>query len=89
MKALLIEDSPELRDMFGAHLTTCGLTVDAFATGEEGRAALALSIYDILLLDLGLSDGDGLGLVMEVTAWPGLHLPIIVITGNGLRLHKL
>lgn len=92
MKVLLIEDNSELRSMIAAHLTSCGLAVDAFATREEARAALALSIYDILLLDLGLPDGDGLGLITEVTSRPDLHLPIIVITardGLGSRIAGL
>lgn len=82
MKALLIEDNPELRGMIAAHLTTCGLAVDAFATGVEARAALALSTYDILLLDLGLPDGDGLELITEVTSRQSYHMPIIVITAR-------
>ena len=89
MKALLIEDNPELRRMIAAHLSTCGLAVDAFATGEEGRAALALSTYDILLLDLGLPDGDGLELITEVTSRPNFHLPIIVITARDALSSRL
>lgn len=82
MKALLIEDSPELREMIAAHLTTRGITVDAFSTGDDARAALALSTYDILLLDLGLPDGDGLELITEITSRPNFNLPIIVITAR-------
>ncbi|ODU19545.1 MAG: hypothetical protein ABS87_13830 [Sphingomonas sp. SCN 67-18] len=89
MKALLIEDNPELRGMIAAHLATRGLAVDAFATGEEARAALALSTYDILLLDLGLPDGDGLELITEITSRPNLHLPIIVITARDALSSRL
>ncbi len=89
MKALLIEDNPELRGMIAAHLATCGMAVDAFATGEEGRAALALSTYDILLLDLGLPDGDGLELITETTSRPNFHLPIIVITARDALSSRL
>ncbi len=89
MKALLIEDNPELRGMIAAHLAARGLAVDAFATGEEGRAALALSTYDILLLDLGLPDGDGLELITDITSRPNLHLPIIVITARDALSSRL
>lgn len=82
MKVLLVEDNPELRAMIAAHLTTRGLRVDALATGNDARAALALSTYDILLLDLGLPDGDGLELITEITSRPNFHLPIIVITAR-------
>lgn len=89
MKALLIEDNPELRRMIAAHLETCGVAVDPFATGEDARAALALSSYDILLLDLGLPDGDGLDLVAEVTARPQFRMPIIVITARDALASRL
>lgn len=82
MKALLIEDNSELRSMIAAHLNACGLAVDGFASGEEGRTALALSSYDILLLDLGLPDGDGLELIAEVSAQSDFHVPIIIITAR-------
>ena len=82
MKVLLIEDNPELRGMIAAHLATRGFAVDAFATGGEARTALALSTYDILLLDLGLPDGDGLELIAEITSRPNFHLPMIVITAR-------
>lgn len=82
MKALLVEDNSELRGMIAQHLTTCGLTVDAFGTADEGRTALALASYDILLLDLGLPDADGIDLIAEITARPDAHVPIIVITAR-------
>ena len=81
-KALLIEDNTELRGMIAAHLITCGLVIDAFGTCDEGRAALALSTYDILLLDLGLPDGDGFELLNEITSRPNSHIPIIIITAR-------
>ncbi len=84
MKTLLIEDNPELRRMIARHLTTCGLAmaVDAFGTADEGRTALALATYDILLLDLGLPDGDGIELIADVAFNAAAHMPIIVITAR-------
>ena len=82
MKILLVEDNPELRSMIAAHLATCGFSVDALATGEEGRAALTVATYDILLLDLGLPDGDGLQLIEEISRQPETHVPVIVITAR-------
>lgn len=89
IKALLIEDNTELRGMIAAHLISCGLVIDAFATSDEGRAAIALSTYDILLLDLGLPDGDGLELLAEITARPNFHLPILVITARDALSSRL
>ena len=81
MKALLIEDNSELRAMIAAHLTTAGNVLDAFASGEAALAALATSTYDILLLDLGLPDCDGLDLVKAIANLPDAP-PIIVITAR-------
>ncbi|MBN9506915.1 MAG: response regulator transcription factor [Altererythrobacter sp.] len=82
MKVLLVEDNIELREMIAAHLDGCGITVDALATAEEASEALSLATYDILLLDLGLPDGDGLDLIGCIAARPDFHLPIIVITAR-------
>ena len=81
MKALLIEDNPDLRRMIASHLTTSGYVVDSFVTGAEARAAFATSTYDIFLLDLGLPDCDGLSLVAEIANWARTP-PIIIITAR-------
>ncbi|OJX78195.1 MULTISPECIES: response regulator transcription factor [Alphaproteobacteria] len=81
MKALLIEDNPDLRGMIASYLTASGYVVDSFVTGAEARAALATSTYDILLLDLGLPDCDGLSLVAEMASRAGTP-PIIIITAR-------
>ena len=81
MKALLIEDNPELRSMISSHLAAGGFIVDALASGDQARAALTASTYDILLLDLGLPDCDGLNLVTEFAHRSGTP-PIIVITAR-------
>lgn len=83
MKILLVEDNPELRGMIADHLDGCGFTVDAFATADEGRTAFSLATYDVLLLDLGLPDGDGLDLIGTVAARTDISLPIIVISARG------
>lgn len=88
MKALLIEDNPELRGMIGSHLAKTGFVVDALATGDHARAALAASTYDILLLDLGLPDCDGLDLVSEFARQSGTP-PIIVITARDSLTSRL
>ena len=72
MRILLIEDHPGLREMTRAHLVDCGFVVDAFSTLEDGRAALAEVVYDAVVLDLGLPDGDG----AELLRWNADHTPV-------------
>lgn len=88
MKALLIEDNPELRGMIGSHLVSAGFVIDALATGDQARAALAASTYDIVLLDLGLPDCDGLDLVAELARRSDTP-PIIVITARDSLTSRL
>jgi DNA-binding response OmpR family regulator len=72
MRILLIEDHPRLREMTRAHLAERGFVVDAFATLQDGRSALAEVAYDAMVLDLGLPDGDG----AELLRWSKGHAPI-------------
>ncbi|QUD89593.1 response regulator [Phenylobacterium montanum] len=63
MKILLVEDHPELARMTAAYLSEKGFVVDHAGSLGEGREALDLGGYDAMVLDLGLPDGDGVGLL--------------------------
>jgi DNA-binding response OmpR family regulator len=63
MKVLLVEDHDELRRMTAAHLTERGFVVDSVATVAAGRAALDAGDYDVMVLDMGLPDGEGVSLL--------------------------
>jgi two-component system KDP operon response regulator KdpE len=52
--------------------------VEAVASGDEGLEKLATDHFDMLLLDLGLTDMDGLEVCREVRQWS--QIPIIVIS---------
>lgn len=77
MRLLLIEDHQALREMTRAHLAERGFTVDAFASVADGLEALAGVTYDVLIVDLGLPDGDGVTLLRanaERSAMPAVVL---------------
>ena len=59
MRILLIEDHRELRRMTAAHLSERGFVVDAVGDLASARAALDAAVYDAMILDLGLPDGEG------------------------------
>lgn len=63
MRILLVEDHPDLRDLTAAHLRARGFTVDAARDKAGARAALRAAVYDALVVDLGLPDGDGADLI--------------------------
>ncbi len=82
MRLLLIEDSPRLRELISETIREEGWRIDGFETAGEGRAALATVEYDLLLLDLGLPDEDGLDLLRAIRMAKH-QLPILVLTARG------
>ncbi|WP_298426020.1 response regulator transcription factor [Rhodoblastus sp.] len=81
MRLLLIEDMPRLRDLLIESVHSAGWRIDAFATIAEAEEAVATTPYDLLLIDLGLPDGDGLDLVRAIRR-QGRRTPILVMTAR-------
>jgi two-component system, OmpR family, response regulator QseB len=82
MKILLVEDHRELRDMVAEHFTGRGFVVDAVGAAEDARAALSTGGYDVMILDLGLPDADGMTLLREIPALVAGGLPTLVVTAR-------
>ena len=81
MRLLLIEDEVRLVQLLNAALAHANFAVDAVGTSADGRAALAAALYDALILDLGLPDGDGLALLRAIRA-NGNQVPILILTAR-------
>ena len=82
MRLLLIEDTQRLRDLLTEAVHGAGWQIDAFGTAADGSDAIATTPYDLLLIDLGLPDGDGLDLI-RATRRTGVKAPILVLTARG------
>jgi DNA-binding response OmpR family regulator len=82
MRLLLIEDDPELSDGLQQSLAQSGYAVDVARTAHAGRAACAATRYEMLILDLGLPDGDGLSLLRELRT-QGMQAPVLILTARG------
>jgi DNA-binding response OmpR family regulator len=82
MRLLLIEDDPELSDGLQQSLAQSGYAVDVARTTHAARAACAATRYELLILDLGLPDGDGLALLRELRA-QGTLAPVLILTARG------
>lgn len=80
-KLLLIEDDHTLGLSLRLALTAQGHVVTVVPTLTAARAALCAT-FDLVLLDLGLPDGDGLELVTELRR-RGDITPILVVTARG------
>jgi len=82
MRLLLIEDNPRLSELVGAGLAREGFGVDAFATAANAELALRAAAYDLILLDLGLPDGDGLALLEAWKRRADITAPVLVVTAR-------
>ena len=63
MTILIVEDHPVLRDKLAGHFSRAGFTADAVGGGADALAYLDRRNYDIMVLDLGLPDMDGMELL--------------------------
>lgn len=81
MRLLLIEDETALLDLVQRSLIRAGFTVDMAGTAEEARDALAASRYDVMVLDLGLPDEDGLTILRELRARRD-STPVLILTAR-------
>jgi two-component system, OmpR family, KDP operon response regulator KdpE len=79
-RVLLVEDEPQLVRALSINLRTRGYEVDA---APDGRTALDLAARrhpDVVVLDLGLPDMDGVEVIKGLRGW--LNVPIIVLSAR-------
>ncbi len=84
---LLIEDDPAMRRFLRATLGAHGFRLAEASTAAEGLAALTAQSPEVVLLDLGLPDGDGIDLTRRVREWS--RVPVIVISARGREADKV
>jgi two-component system, OmpR family, response regulator len=82
MRLLLVEDSSRLTELLGEAVREAGWRLDAVGTLADAEAAVADGEHDLILLDLGLPDGDGLDLVRAMRRAANLT-PILILTARG------
>ena len=79
MRILLVEDDKVLADALSRALVQCAHAVDSVATGEEADRALALGIYDLAILDIGLPGISGLDVLKRLRARKST-VPVLMLT---------
>lgn len=84
---LVIEDEPQIRRFLRATLGSQGYTLLEATTAQEGLSEAASHPPDIVLLDLGLPDMDGLEVVQRLREWT--TVPIIIISARGQEHDKV
>ncbi len=84
---LIIEDEPPIVRFLRATLGSQGYTLREAATGQAGLIQASGCRPDIVLLDLGLPDMDGLEVIRRLRAWSAV--PIVIISARGQESDKV
>jgi two-component system, OmpR family, KDP operon response regulator KdpE len=84
---LLIEDDAQIRRFLRAALDAEGYRLQESVTAEEGLAQAQSRQPDLILLDLGLPDRDGLEVIRSVREWG--KIPILVLSARGQEKDKI
>ena len=77
-RVLLIDDELQIRRILRLTLEANGFTVIEAATGKEGVYLAAVEHPDIVLLDLGLPDTDGVAVLKQIREWSAV--PVIILS---------
>lgn len=81
MHVFLIEDDPLIASGIKAGLIAQGMTVDHVSCASHAQGLLQTAIFDVLVLDLGLPDEDGLVLLRRLRE-QGMTLPVLILTAR-------
>ncbi len=84
---LLIEDEVQIRRFLRASLTNNGYKLIEAATAQEGLAQFGKHLPDLVILDLGLPDRDGLDVTAQLREWTST--PIIVLSAREQEHDKI
>ncbi len=76
---LVVEDDPQIRKFLRTTLAAERYRVHEATTATDGAAAAAARQPDLILLDLGLPDADGLQVIRNVRTWSA-NIPVIVLS---------
>lgn len=82
MRLLLVEDNERFAALLKQGLSTSGFSVDMLPTVKEAAAALDAGRWDIVVLDRGLPDGDGLEVLTDMRG-RGDATPVLILTAHG------
>jgi len=81
MRILLVEDDTMLADSIREGLEKGGFSVDHLAAAEPAESALALTHYDLAIVDIGLPRMNGLELIRRFRR-RGIALPVLILTAR-------
>ena len=84
---VLIEDEPQIRRFLRATLTGQGYRLFEATTGADGLVEVGSRQPDVVIVDLGLPDIDGIDVIRRLREWTAV--PIIVLSARGQERDKV
>lgn len=81
MRVLIVEDDAGIATGLAATLKVSGYAADVTPTLAQASAALSVEPFDLVLLDLGLPDGDGLDWLRQLRS-AGRVMPVLIMTAR-------
>ncbi len=84
---VLIEDEPQIRRFLRATLTGQGYRLFEAPTGADGLVEVGSRQPDVVIIDLGLPDMDGIDVIRRLREWSAV--PIIVLSARGQERDKV
>ncbi len=87
LQVLIVDDEQAIRKFLRVALTSKDYSVSEAATGQEAISEAANSKPDIIILDLGLPDIDGVEVTRLLRQWT--HVPIVILSVRGSEKDKI
>ncbi|MGD0959137.1 MAG: response regulator [Methylomonas sp.] len=84
---IVIEDDPAIRRFLRTGLSTHGFGVFTAENGKQGVIEASVRKPDLVILDLGLPDIDGVEVIKAIRDWS--PMPIIVLSARSSEQHKI
>jgi DNA-binding response OmpR family regulator len=81
MRLLLVEDELEIQGFLKQSLADAGYQVDAATDGRTAERLATSAAYDVLIVDLGLPDLDGIDLILRLREL-GVHSPVLILSAR-------
>ncbi len=86
-RILVVDDEPQIQRFLKPALTAAGFEVETAATAAEAKRLAATRAPALIVLDLGLPDGDGKTVIETVRAFSAV--PIIVLSARDQEIEKI
>ena len=81
MRLLVVEDELEIQSFLTHSLTDAGYRVEAAADGKTAERLAQESTHDVLIVDLGLPDQDGISLILRLRQL-GVRAPVLILSAR-------